>query len=144
MTEPTRRNPTKIILIVVACVLAVCCIGGGIAAFIGFRAVSGAVGPPRQATEAFIGDLRTGDAGAAYPKLCSATRAAITQERFASMIDTRKPTGFTIVGTNISNVNGNVNATVTAKLTFADGFSEQHIFHLKQEDGVWKICGDPY
>jgi len=144
VTQPRRTNTTKIVLIVVGSVLAVCCVGGGIAAYFGFRAVSGALGPPREATEAFIRDLQNGDAASAYGKLCTATRSAVTQDRFAEMVSNRRPSSLKVVATNVSNFNGKVSATVTANLTYSDGFTDRHDFHLQREGGAWKVCGNPY
>jgi Domain of unknown function (DUF4878) len=144
VTEPRRTSTTKIVLIVVGSILTLCCIGGGVAAYVGFRTVSGAVGPPREATEAFIRDLQSGDVASAYGKLCASTRAAVTQEQFSGMISNRRPSAFEVVGTNVSNVNGKVSATVTANLTYPDGFTDRHVFQLRKEGDAWKVCGDPY
>jgi hypothetical protein len=29
-------------------------------------------------------------------------------------------------------------------LTLDSGFTDQHAFPLVQEDGAWKVCGQPY
>jgi Domain of unknown function (DUF4878) len=144
MTQPKGMSTTKIVLIIVGSVLAVCCVGGGIAAYFGFRVFSEALGPPRATTEAFIRDLQSGDAASAYGKLCGATRAAVTQDRFTEMVSNRRPSTYEIVGVQVNNTNGRVSATVTARLTYADGFTDQHFFHLVKEDGTWKVCGNPY
>lgn len=145
VTQPQRSmSTTKIVLIVVGSVLAVCCAGGAVAAYFGVRAFSGAIGPPSAVTESFIRDLESGNSASAYGKLCAPTRQRISQDRFAEMVGERRPSSFRIVETSVRNMNGRVSATVTASLTYPDGFTDTHAFHLQQERGEWKVCGDPY
>jgi hypothetical protein len=141
---PPRRSNTKIIIIVVASVLAVCCLIGGIVGFFAFRTVQGALGPPREATEAFLRDLIAGDSAAAYAKLCRTAQSRHPQAEVTAMINERRPTGYEIGEVSVQNVNGVVSASVTANLTYADGFVEPHTFLLRREDDTWKVCGNPY
>jgi hypothetical protein len=144
VTQPARKRNTKTILIVVASVVAACCLLGGGVGFFAYRAVQSTLGPPREATEAFLVDLKAGDAASAYEKLCEATRSRTTQAELADKINSHKPTAHQITGVEINTVNGETSAAVTARLTYPGGISEPHTFRLRKEDNMWKVCGNPY
>ena len=144
MTYPKRRSTTKIVLIVVAIVLAVCCVGGGIAVYFGVQIVGEAIGPPRDATDAFLDDVEADNYAGAYARLCADVRQRDTAEEFAVMTGIRRPTGHEIVSTNVSNVNGDVSAAVGVKLTYADGLEDRQEFDLHKENNVWKVCTTLY
>jgi hypothetical protein len=141
---PARKRNTKVIIIVIAGALAVCCLIGGVAGIFGFRAFRAVLEPPRTATEAFVQDLVRGDAAAAYQKLCAPTRARTTEAELASMISSRRPTRYEITGVEIQTVNGQTNGAVTVNLTYPDGFTDPHVFRLIKEGDAWKVCGNPY
>ncbi|MET8152941.1 hypothetical protein ACIBSW_34990 [Actinoplanes sp. NPDC049668] len=104
-----------------------------------------ATGPAREATSDFVTDLESGNADAAYGRLCAGTQSKFTREAFGLGLSAEpKIRSHEITGVNVSNYNGRVSATVTAKLTLDTGFVDQHTFALVEEDGQWKACGQPF
>jgi hypothetical protein len=144
MTQPRRSNTTKIVVIVVLGAVLLCGVAGGLVFFLGTRFFSNVLGPPREATTDFVRDLQSGDTTAAYGRLCARTRAEVSAAEFAEIANQRRPKGFTITGTNVSNENGVTTGDITGRLTYADGSTEVHTFPLVKENDVWKVCGDPY
>jgi len=144
MVERGRWSTTRIVLVVVGSVLFVCCSVGGVVGYFGFRGLMAAVGPPRDATEAFVDDLRYGDFGGAYDKLCASTQAQFSRAEFAALVDKRRPSGVSVRSTNVRTMNGDVTATVVGDVSYPDGFKDRHTFELAKENGVWKVCGSPY
>ncbi|MGE6955144.1 DUF4878 domain-containing protein, partial [Staphylococcus capitis] len=110
-----------------------------------FRGVQQATGPARQATDEFVADLESGNVDGAYGRLCASTRSTFTRKAFGQGLNGQpKIRSHEIVGVNVSNFNGRLSATATAKLTLDTGFVDQHTFRLVQEDGQWKVCGQPF
>jgi len=144
VTDTGRHNRKTNVWLIVGITLAICCLGGGtLAYFFGVRPLIGATGPARQAAEAFIKDLEDSPP-TAYGGLCAATQRAFTPERFAEIVDSRRPMAHQIIGTNTFNSGSRVTVTVVATLTYTDGLTERHGFPLIREAGVWKVCGQPY
>jgi len=142
---PPQRRTLRTVLIVVGVVLVLCCAGGVTGGFFLFRGVQQATEPARQAADEFVADLESGNAGAAYGRLCAGTQSDFTRTAFVEGLGAQsKIRGHEIVGVNVSNFNGRVSATVTAKLTLDTGFVDQHTFTLVKEDGQWKVCGQPF
>jgi hypothetical protein len=142
---PPKRRTLRTVLIVVGAVVVLCCGAAGIGGFFLFKGLESATGPARQAAESFVSDLEAGDADAAYGLLCSETRGKYTRDAFDQGV-ARQPKihSHRVNGVNVTNVNGRKSATVNMALTLDSGFTDQHIFALANEDGVWKVCGDPY
>jgi hypothetical protein len=135
----------RTVLIVVGVVLVLCCGGAVVGGFFLFRTVQEATGPAREATDAFITDLESGDRAAAYDLLCASTQRQFTRDAFAQGLDQQpKVRSHKIDWVNVSNFNGRVSATVTTQLTLDTGFVDQHNFALVKENGQWKVCGQPY
>ncbi|MBB4961829.1 Rv0361 family membrane protein [Micromonospora polyrhachis] len=143
LPPPARksRNTTRIVLIVVAVVLVVCCLGGGILGFVLYRTVQDATGPAREATTAYVDDLRERDYPGAYGRLCARVRADLTAEEFARR-QAPQPTiaSYKIVGLNVNNTNGRVTGTATVQLTQDAGATVTQVFPLVKEGGQWRIC----
>lgn len=132
-------------LIVVAIVLVLCCVGGVTGGYALFRQVQKSTAPVRQITDDFVTDLESGNAGAAYGRLCADTRSRFTREAFDHGLDGKpKIRSHEFARVNVSNVNGRVSATATVALTLDTGFVDQHTFTLVEEDGQWKVCGQPF
>jgi hypothetical protein len=138
------RNPVKISLIVVACVLVVSCASAGLAAFLAIRAARNADKPPRTATEAYLGHLQRGDIDAAYAGLCASDLANVTKEDFAKAVGPAKPTTFTLDDTDMLSDNGEQSAVVTVQLNYVTGLHERKLLVLRPEHGVWKVCDGSY
>lgn len=131
-------------MIVVSIVMVLCtCVAAGGYFFI--RGIQQATGPASQAAEEFVADLESGNADAAYGRLCASTTSNFTREAFVQGLSGQSAIrSHEIIGVNVSNVNGRVSATVTANLTLDSGFVDRHTFTLVQEDGQWKVCGQPF
>ncbi|MCM0674932.1 DUF4878 domain-containing protein [Micromonospora phytophila] len=143
--QPPKRRTLRIVLIVVGVVVVLCCGGAGVGGFFLRKGVKGATDPARQAAESFVSDLEAGDADVAYGLLCSDTRGRFTRDVFVQGVAKQpKIRGHKVNGVNVSSVNGRTSATVSMALTLDSGFTDQHIFPLVQEDGAWKVCGQPY
>ncbi|GGQ86663.1 hypothetical protein GCM10010166_66010 [Couchioplanes caeruleus subsp. azureus] len=122
-----------------------CCAGGVTGGYFFYRGIQQATGPAREATDEFVADLEARNADAAYGRLCASTRSKFTRNAFIQGLSGQpKINSHEIVGVNVSNVNGRVSATVTAKLTLETGFVDQHTFTLVKEDGRWRMCGQPF
>ena len=146
--EPESRrgaHTTRNIILIVSAVAVLCC-GGLVVGGVGlFRSIATSVGPVHAAVNDFLTDLENGNTDAAYGRLCSATRAQFSGSRFAEVVGARPTiTRHTIVNTSVNNYNGEVSASVTAALTYADGSADNHTFQLLKESGAWRICGQPY
>ncbi len=143
--EPRRSHTLRNVLIIAGIVVVLCCGGavtGGVFLVRGFQ---NTIGPARDTVNTFLGHLEAGETDAAYDGLCSRTRAQFSRTQFAEIVNAHpKLDGHSITGTNVSNHNGRVSASVTATLDFAGGGREQHVFALAKEGGGWRVCGDPY
>ena len=141
---PRRSNTTRIVLIIVGVVLVLCCGGVAVATF-AFRSIAQSTGPVQDTVSDFLKHVQADETDAAYADLCTATQQRYSQSDFATTVHNRpKLTSYTIVNTNVSNVNGKVSGQVTARLTYTDGSSEPHLFPLVKEGDAWRICGSPY
>ncbi|GGN99570.1 hypothetical protein GCM10010112_93520 [Actinoplanes lobatus] len=139
---PSRTLRTVVIVVSVVLVLCSCVAAGGYFFISGIRQ---ATGPASEAVEEFVADLESGDADAAYGRLCASTASNFTRQEFAQGISGQPAIrSHEIVGVNVSNVNGRVSATVTANLALDSGFVDRHTFTLVQQDGQWKVCGQPF
>jgi hypothetical protein len=137
-----RRRRWPIVLLVVAAVLAVCCGGGGYAVY---RLVDRETAPVRAAANAFVDDLQAGRTDAAYDRLCTPVRQRLTRAAFASYVQGRpKITKHSTVGFSSDSTAGRQSGSVTMNLTYANGGTQRHVFVLVRENGVFRVCGDPY
>jgi len=141
---PRRKRTGRVVLIVVAIVLVLCCAGVlGIAVFV--RTFGNATGPARDNVDTFLGQLKNGQTDAAYADLCAPTRGQFSAAEFAQIVNAKpKLSSYTVVSTNVSTVNGHTSATVQASLKSVDGHIENHVFELVKEGNDWRVCGNPY
>ncbi|MFR9778690.1 hypothetical protein ACL02O_21915 [Micromonospora sp. MS34] len=138
---PRKSNTTKIVLIVVGVVLALCCVGGAVGGFAVYHAVREATGPARSTVDTYAGALVTRDFPTAYGQLCGEVRDRVSQEAFTRQQSARPaPTGYQIVGLNVSNNNGVVRGSARVRFTPPSGTTETQSYSLVKEDGVWRIC----
>jgi hypothetical protein len=126
--------------------VAVLCCGGAIVGSVYlFKGVAAAIKPAEDTTSAFIADLETDNYSDAYGMLCADTQAAFTVDQFSQVAQAEPHiTSHRITSANVSDVNGRSTATVVAQLTEGDGAVMSHTFALVNENGAWKVCGQPY
>jgi Domain of unknown function (DUF4878) len=100
---------------------------------------------PRNATTAFIGDLKAQDWAGAYGQLCQETRSRFTVEQFTQTAQSNgEVRDHSITNFRVENTNGRQSATVDTDLELTDGSTEDHTFPLVKEGEQWKVCGNPY
>lgn len=135
----------KIVLIVVACVLAVLCVAGAVGGYLIYHSVTSAIQPARNTTREFVNDLQTGQVTDAYGYLCTSTKASFTPQAFQAYVAAQPPiTRYAFTGFSLSSVNGQKTATVDADLIAPSGAVEHHSFLLLYQGGQWYVCGQPY
>ncbi|MEU6073633.1 DUF4878 domain-containing protein [Micromonospora sp. NPDC047074] len=138
---PKSGRTTRTILIVVAVVLAVCCAGGVGGGFWLYRTYDSAAEPARDATSAYLDDVRAGNYQAAYGRLCASTRDVTTPEEFTRVQSAQaKITSYTFSGTNVSNHNGQVRGVVTVRIVQETGAEVTWSIPLVKEGGEWRVC----
>jgi hypothetical protein len=139
---PKPRNTLRIVLIVVGAVLAVCCLGGVAGGFFLFRTYSNNAGPARDATTAYVDDVRAGDYPGAYGMLCQKMRDTMSLDEYTRTQSAQLKIGtYKIVGVRVNTYNGHLSAVVTVQMTQEQtgaGFTQG--FPLVKEDGQWRIC----
>ncbi|MGW5672004.1 Rv0361 family membrane protein [Micromonospora sp. NPDC003776] len=141
MVPPRKSNTTKVVLIVVGVVLALCCVGGVIGGFALYHAVREATGPARTTVDSYAGALVARDYPTAYGQLCGQVRGRVSQEDFARQQAAQPAlTGYEIVGLNVQNTNGRVYGSANVRFTPQSGTSQTQVYRLVKEDGSWRIC----
>ncbi len=145
MTQPPpkRRSQLKIVLIVLGVLLVTCCAVAIPTGIYVVNKANDAIGPVRESANEFLGDIQAARYTSAYGRLCTDARSDLSVADFERGASARRLTGYEIVGVHVSNVNGRVTGTVTARLTY-EAFNEQHVIPMVSEDGAWKVCGRPY
>jgi hypothetical protein len=119
----------------------VCCCGGGIGGGYYFytKVADQTSAITDAANEFFTAVVNNGNA---YDQLCTSARASISRGQFQQGLQSSPLKSFKIAGVNVNSSNGTTRATVTAQLSYADR-SETRIVPM-QDDGGWKVCGNPY
>jgi hypothetical protein len=147
MPPPARPggNRLLVIILVVAGALALlCCAGATVTGVIVWRTVGRDVGPARSATNAYLDDLQQGDTAAAYDRLCNQLKQSFSEPEYDAIVREKGlPSAHKLTSTSVHNDNGQRTAEVTARLNVSGG-TRTHEFTLVREDGVWRICGEPY
>jgi flagellar basal body-associated protein FliL len=137
-----RKRPWKKILLIVAVVLVLCCGGGGFAIY---RVLKSASAPVRDAANTFVEDVAADRVDAAYASLCSATKQKFSSAQFAEYVHgRRKITKHHTIGFSVNKTAGRDTGSVTMRLTYSDGSTEEHMFGLVKEGDDYHVCGDPY
>lgn len=135
-----RRH--SLLLLIVLLVLALVGAAFAVALFVLVKTADDAAEPARAAVVTFVGHLKAGDTDTAHAQLCAATRARYDAAAFADVVQGRKrimdgrPTTFTSDSTG--------RASYDVLFAYADGTDEVRTIPLVMEEGVYKICGDPY
>jgi Domain of unknown function (DUF4878) len=144
--HPTRpRRTLRSTLLLVGVALLVCCVGATGLGLWNLQAVRRSVEPARRVAEAFLGDLTVGDAPAAYDRLCVATRDRWQRLEFVRWVAIQPQVSqYAVDDVSVVTSNGQLRATVTARLTHESGKVVTHALPVVREDGDWRVCGDPY
>lgn len=133
------------VLLIVGLVAVLCCGGVAFGGYKLFGTVKDALTPARDAAVAFLTEVEQGDIADAYAMFCDDMQQTFTPEQFAAGVDRQgRITGHKITGISVNNRNGVVTGDVTAVLTREDGSTTQTTILLRKENGVWKICGNPF
>jgi flagellar basal body-associated protein FliL len=141
---PPRKRTGRVVLIVVAIVLVLCC-GGAVGVTVLVNNVQDATGPAKASAASFLALLVAGETDTAYAELCPPTRAQFSAAEFAQIVNGRpKLMSYSIVGTNVGNLNGHWSGTVRALLQYPDGSSETHVLEMVKDSNDWRVCGNPY
>lgn len=125
--------------------VALCCVGvAGLGAW-NVQVVTGASGPVRQTADGFLRQVATGDTDSAYEQLCADTRTRWSELGFTSWVRTPPVVrDHEIVDVSVTTRAGRPHGTVTVTLTRDSGDTEQRELTVVEEDGSWRVCGDPY
>ncbi|MFG2064821.1 hypothetical protein ACGFIK_25775 [Micromonospora sp. NPDC048871] len=138
---PPPKKSKRVLFIVLGVVLALCCSGGALGAFLIYRVAMDATGPVRSTVNTFAGALVERDYPTAYQQLCTRIRDRVSEADFTQQ-QAREPdlTGHKIVGLSVSNQNGLVSGTATVRYTPAEGLATSRVYPLVKEEGNWRIC----
>ncbi|MCX4388196.1 DUF4878 domain-containing protein [Micromonospora peucetia] len=138
---PKPNRTLRTVLIVVAAVVALCCLGGLGGGFWLYRTYDNAAGPAREATAAYLDDVRAGDYQAAYGRLCERVREVTTPEEFTRVQSAQeKIRSYKFTGTSVSNNNGRVRGNVTVRIVKETGAELTQSVPLVKESGEWRVC----
>ncbi|WBB65541.1 DUF4878 domain-containing protein [Micromonospora sp. WMMD812] len=141
VTEQRPRRTGRTVLIVVAVILALCCVGGAVGGFFLYGFYRDNAGPAREAATTYVDDVRAGNYQVAYGRLCTEARAATTQEEFVRIQSAQpKIRSYETVGVNVSNVNGQIRADVSMRMVRESGAQVTQVFPLVRERGEWRVC----
>ncbi|HLU43997.1 MAG TPA: hypothetical protein VKZ67_03125 [Natronosporangium sp.] len=140
---PSSRR--RIWLIVLIAVALLCC-GGSLGG--GYYIIKTALEigePAREATTEFLTALQEGDEVSAYDQLCDQLRHRYTRDQFRQTVrrELGEVTDFRLTAFTVEQGDGGATGTVTAQLTTTAG-DRAVTFHLREEHGRWRICGDPF
>ncbi|MCW6004811.1 DUF4878 domain-containing protein [Micromonospora sp. CPCC 205371] len=139
--DPLKPRTGRTVLIVIAIVVAACCLCGGVIGLWAYNGYRDSAGPAREATTAFVDDVLAGRYESAYGRMCERARNSITQEEFTRIQSAQlKVTGYEISGVTVSTFNGRTQAAVTAQMTQETGAAFTQTFPLIKEDGEWRVC----
>ncbi|MFD6754697.1 MULTISPECIES: Rv0361 family membrane protein [Micromonospora] len=142
--QPAMVPPKKskrVLFIVLGVVLALCCSGGAVGAYLIYRVAMDATGPVRSTVNTFAGALVERDYPTAYQQLCTRIRDRVSEADFTQQQENQPDlTGHKIVGLNLSNQNGHVSGSATVRYTKSEGGATNQVYPLIKEEGNWRIC----
>lgn len=140
-----RRRPVRGGVLVAGLGLGTCLVGVAGLGLWNVQVVLQANGPVRETADVFFQQVVAGDPDQAYDKLCRDARGRWSQVGFASWVRTPpQVSGYEIVDVSVATRGGRPRGTVTVRLTREGGASEQRELPVVQEDGRWRVCGDPF
>jgi hypothetical protein len=139
-----RRRPARAGLLFSGLSIGLCLVGvAGLAAW-NVQLVLQANGPVRETADTFLHDVAAGDTDKAYEKLCRDARGKWSQVGFGSWLRTPPQVrGYEIVDVSVATRGGRPRGTVKIRLTREGGGSEDRNLPVVQENGKWRVCGDP-
>ncbi|SBT41453.1 Rv0361 family membrane protein [Micromonospora auratinigra] len=140
-----RRRPLRAGVLVGGLGVGLCLVGVAGVAVWNAQVVLQANGPVRETADTFLRQVAAGETGPAYGKLCREARGKWSEVGFGSWVRTPpQVSGYEIVDVSVATRGGRPRGTVTVRLTRDGGGSEERQLPVVQEDGEWRICGDPF
>ncbi|MEU9829634.1 Rv0361 family membrane protein [Micromonospora chersina] len=140
-----RRRPVRAGVLVAVLGLGTCLVGVAGLGVWNVQVVLQANGPVRDTADAFFREVAAGETDQAYDKLCREARGKWSQVGFGSWVRTPpQVSGYEIVDVSVQTRGGRPRGTVTVRLTRDGGGSEERELPIVQEDGKWRVCGDPF
>jgi hypothetical protein len=88
----------------------------------------------------YLADIEAHRIGAAYDRLCPATRARVSRESFSTV--TAPLSSYEIVGVHVTTSNGRSSAVVSTTWTFIDGSVLNQAIGLAKLGDRWTICDE--
>jgi hypothetical protein len=139
---PQKSNQTlKIVLIVGGALLVLCCIGAILAGVFGVKAFTEATLPPKRAVSGYYDDLKAGNYGSAYDRICSETRQHVTREDFTDVQNLLPHvTDYKVTNVDVKTVNGHTTGTASVQVNRERGGETNQTVRLVKEGGHWKVC----
>ncbi|MDO3705711.1 hypothetical protein Q3W71_28985 [Micromonospora sp. C28SCA-DRY-2] len=140
-----RRRPLRAGLVFAGMGVALCCVGvAGLGAW-NVQVVTRASGPVRETADEFLRQVTAGDTDGAYERLCADARTRWSEIGFTSWVRTPPVVSdYEIVDVSVATRRGRPHGTVSVKLTRDSGATEERTLSVVNEDGGWRVCGDPY
>ncbi|MGR6319595.1 hypothetical protein Q2K19_27930 [Micromonospora soli] len=145
-TRPARRRrPMRAGTLFGGLGIGLCLVGVAGVAVWNLQVVLQSNGPVRDTTDAFLREVAAGDTDQAYGKLCREARGKWSQLGFSSWVRTPpQVSGYEITDVSVATRGGRPHGTVKVRLTRDGGASEERSLPVVQEDGKWRVCGDPF
>ncbi|MFR9775065.1 hypothetical protein ACL02O_03280 [Micromonospora sp. MS34] len=145
-TRPARRRrPVRAGLLFGGLGVGLCLVGVAGLGVWNVQVVLQANGPVRETADTFLREVAAGDTDPAYEKLCRQARGKWSQVGFRSWVRTPpQVTGYEIVDVSVATRSGRPRGTVKVRLTREGGGSEERDLPVVQENGEWRVCGDPF
>ena len=143
--RPRRWLSLRRVLLLSGAGVLICCIGAaGLGAW-NLQSIRRASGPARQAADAFLTDLVTGDAAGAYDRLCSGTRQRWSRAEFIRRVGTApRINRYALDDVSVATEDGHLKGTVTTRLTLDSGAVDRHKLTVVRDGDDWRVCGDPF
>ena len=145
-SRPARpRRPVRTGLVLGGFGLGMCLVGVAGLGVWNVQVVMQANGPVRETADAFFREISTGNTDQAYEKLCQQARGRWSAVGFGSWVRTPpQVTGYEITDVSVATKGGRPHGTVRVRVTRDGGASEERTLPVVQEDGRWRVCGDPF
>ncbi|WP_229401586.1 Rv0361 family membrane protein [Micromonospora okii] len=140
-----RRRPVRAGALAAGLGLGTCLVGVAGLAVWNAQVVVQADGPVRQTADGFLRDVAAGDTDRAYERLCGQARDRWSQAGFGSWVRTPPQVrGHEIVDVSVATRSGRPRGVVRVRLHRDGGGAEERELPVVQEDGTWRVCGDPF